>query len=123
MIGDVMEQQRGGSGPGIRHVMFDADGVLQDLPGGWVAAAEPYFGIRAIEFPQRAYDTQLPTLAGLGDQLANLTAVLAEFGVAAPARGHLPAHLARHGAGHGTAACRGASSQRPDPATVTTVPQ
>jgi putative hydrolase of the HAD superfamily len=63
--------------------MFDADGVLQELPGGWIAAAEPYFGVRALEFLQRSYDAQLPTLSGQGDHLAILTAVLAEFGIAA----------------------------------------
>ena len=63
--------------------MFDADGVLQELPGGWVAAAEPYFGVRALEFLQRSYDAQLPTLSGQGDHLVILTAVLAEFGTTA----------------------------------------
>lgn len=64
--------------------MFDADGVLQDLPGGWVAAAEPYFGPRTMEFLRLAYDAQLPTLAGQGDHLRNLAAVLADFGVTVP---------------------------------------
>jgi hypothetical protein len=35
---------------GIRHVLFDADGVIQSLPGGWYAAIEPYVGERAEEF-------------------------------------------------------------------------
>jgi hypothetical protein len=26
----------------IRHVLFDADGVLQDVPGGWEAGAKRY---------------------------------------------------------------------------------
>jgi putative hydrolase of the HAD superfamily len=72
------------AGLGIRHVMFDADGVLQSLPGGWIAAAEPFFGERALEFLQRSYEAQLPTLAGQGDHLAILTAMLAEFGVTVP---------------------------------------
>ncbi len=72
------------AGPGIRHVMFDADGVLQNLPGGWIAAAEPFFGARALEFLQRSYEAQLPTLAGQGDHLAILTATLAEFEVTVP---------------------------------------
>ena len=72
------------AGPGIRHVMFDADGVLQNLPGGWIAAAEPFFGARALEFLQRSYEAELPTLAGQGDHLAILTATLAEFGVTVP---------------------------------------
>ena len=72
------------AGPGIRHVMFDADGVLQNLPGGWIAAAKPFFGARALDFLQRSYEAELPTLAGQGDHLAILTATLAEFGVTVP---------------------------------------
>jgi putative hydrolase of the HAD superfamily len=64
--------------------MFDADGVLQNLPGGWIAAAEPFFGARALEFLQRSYEAELPTLAGQGDHLAILTATLTEFGVTVP---------------------------------------
>jgi putative hydrolase of the HAD superfamily len=81
MIGTVTDEQR----TPIRHVMFDADGVLQDCPGGWVAAAEPHFGARAMEFLQHSYETQLPTLAGDGDHLELLAALLTEYGVTAPA--------------------------------------
>jgi putative hydrolase of the HAD superfamily len=84
MIVDVSDEQRGVVGSPIRHVMFDADGVLQDLPGGWIAAAEPYFGGRALEFLERSMVTQLPTLAGQGDHLALLAVTLAEFGVTVP---------------------------------------
>ena len=68
----------------IRHVMFDADGVLQELPGGWIAAAEPFFGARALEFLQRSYDAHLPTLAGQGDHMTILAALLADFEVTVP---------------------------------------
>jgi putative hydrolase of the HAD superfamily len=68
----------------IRHVMFDADGVLQAVPGGWIAVAEPYFGERALEFLQRSYEAELPTLAGQGDHLAIVAATLADFGVTLP---------------------------------------
>jgi putative hydrolase of the HAD superfamily len=78
----VTDEQRGARA--IRHVMFDADGVLQRLPGGWIAAAEPYFGERTLEFLQRSYAAELPTLTGQGDHLAILTATLAEFGVTVP---------------------------------------
>ncbi|HEX3514830.1 MAG TPA: HAD-IA family hydrolase [Trebonia sp.] len=77
------DEQPGADVPDIRHVMFDADGVLQQLPGGWIAAAEPYFGERALEFLQRSYEKELPTLAGQGDHLAVLAVTLAEFGVTA----------------------------------------
>ena len=50
----------------VRHVRFDADGVLQDVPGGWEAAARPYLGERAMEFLQRAWDDELPALARHG---------------------------------------------------------
>jgi putative hydrolase of the HAD superfamily len=82
MIVTVTDEQPGA--PVIRHVMFDADGVLQELPGGWIAAAEPYFGERALEFLERSYTAQLPTLAGQGDHLEILAVVLAEFGVTVP---------------------------------------
>ena len=78
----VTDEQRGA--PVIRHVMFDADGVLQELPGGWIAAAEPYLGERALEFLERSYAAQRPTLAGQGDHLEILAAVLAEFGITVP---------------------------------------
>jgi putative hydrolase of the HAD superfamily len=80
MIGAVTDEQR----TPIRHVLFDADGVLQHCPGGWIAAAEPHFGPRTTEFLQQSYDTQLPTLAGNGDHLELLAALLAEYGVTAP---------------------------------------
>lgn len=80
----MSDKQRGADGPVIRHVLFDADGVLQELPGGWVAAAEPYFGERALEFLERSYQAQLPTLAGQGDHLVILAGVIADFGATAP---------------------------------------
>ena len=84
IIVTVTDEQRGVAAPGIRHVLFDADGVLQNLPGGWIAAAEPYFGERALEFLERAYAAELPTLAGQGDHLAILGVMLAEFGITVP---------------------------------------
>jgi len=72
------------SAPAIRHVMFDADGVLQDLPGGWIAAAEPFFGERTLEFLERSYEAHLPTLAGQGEQMTILAAILTDFEVTLP---------------------------------------
>lgn len=83
IIVDVSDKQREAAVTAIGHVLFDADGVLQELPGGWVAAAEPYFGERTMEFLQRSYEAQLPTLAGQGDHLVILAAILADFGVTA----------------------------------------
>jgi putative hydrolase of the HAD superfamily len=84
MIGFVTDEQLGAGAPAIRHIMFDADGVLQDLPGGWIAAAEPFFGERTLEFLERSYEAHLPTLAGQGDHMTILAAILADFGITVP---------------------------------------
>src|SRR5437868_9487460 len=76
--------KRGAVASPIRHVLFDADGVLQDMPGGWEAGAEPYFGERTMEFLYRLYDEELPTLTGQGNLLPLVAAALADFGVTAP---------------------------------------
>jgi putative hydrolase of the HAD superfamily len=68
----------------IRHVLFDADGVLQDVPGGWEAAMEPFLGERTAEFLDRTWSDELPMLAGRGDYLPLLTETLREFGVTEP---------------------------------------
>lgn len=65
----------------IKHVLFDADGVLQDIPGGWYAAMEPYLGARATEFLHRTWKDELPSLAGREDYMPLLAATLAEYGV------------------------------------------
>jgi putative hydrolase of the HAD superfamily len=84
MIDGVTDEQRNAGALAIRHVMFDADGVLQDLPGGWIAAAEPFFGERTLEFLERSYEAHLPTLAGQGDHMTILAAILTDFGVTVP---------------------------------------
>jgi len=68
----------------IQHVLFDADGVLQYLPGGWYAAVEPYLGDRTHDFLHRAWKDELPTLAGQGDYMSLLAATLVEYGVTTP---------------------------------------
>jgi len=68
----------------IQHVLFDADGVLQYLPGGWYAAMEPYLGDRTREFLHKTWKEELPTLAGQGDYLSLLAAALVEYGVTTP---------------------------------------
>ncbi|MGW6195059.1 HAD family hydrolase [Kribbella sp. NPDC055110] len=72
-------------GDPIRHVLFDADGVLQDLPGGWYAAMEPYLGDRAKDFLHETWSDELPMLAGRGDYLPLLAASLERYGVRTPA--------------------------------------
>jgi putative hydrolase of the HAD superfamily len=58
--------------------------VLQDMPGGWEAAAEPYLGERTMEFLYRLYKEELPSLAGQGEFLPLVAAALTDFGVTAP---------------------------------------
>jgi putative hydrolase of the HAD superfamily len=68
----------------IQHVLFDADGVLQYVPGGWYEAMEPYLGDRAREFLHKTWKDELPPLAGQGDYMPLLAAALVEYGVTAP---------------------------------------
>jgi putative hydrolase of the HAD superfamily len=68
----------------VQHVLFDADGVLQDLPGGWCAAMEPYLGERSQEFLDETWSDELPMLAGRGDYLPVLAATLERYGVRTP---------------------------------------
>lgn len=70
---------------GIRHVLFDADGVIQSIPGGWYAAMEPYVGGRAQEFLHGAWKDEKPMLAGRGDFLPLLAARLIGYEVSVPA--------------------------------------
>ena len=80
----VGEEPRGQLEWPVRHVLFDADGVLQDMPGGWESGTEPYLGERTMEFLHRLYAEELPTLAGQGEFLPLVAAALADFGVTAP---------------------------------------
>ncbi len=71
-------------GVGVEHLLFDADGVLQEIPGGWEAAVSPYVGDRWEEFLQRAWADEVPSLSGEGDFMPVLAEVLAEYGVTTP---------------------------------------
>ncbi|MFE6510808.1 HAD family hydrolase [Nocardioides sp. NPDC057767] len=63
----------------IRHVLFDADGVLQHLPGGWHAAAARFVGDHAEEFLRAAWAREAPLQIGAdGDFLAVLAHLLEE---------------------------------------------
>ena len=74
-----------GDAPGIRHDLFDADGVIQSIPGGWFAAMEPYVGRRAQEFLHDTWKDEKPTLAGHGDYLPLLAARLIDYEASVPA--------------------------------------
>lgn len=65
----------------IRHVLLDADGVLQDLPGGWVGALEPWLGERAEEFLLESVAAEQPCLVGEGDFAALLADQVARWGM------------------------------------------
>ena len=69
----------------VRHVLFDADGVLQHIPDGWYAAVARYLGDRAHEFVRETWSEDLPMLVGNGDYLPVLAAGLERYGVAEPA--------------------------------------
>jgi putative hydrolase of the HAD superfamily len=69
---------------GVRHVLFDADGVLQFIPGGWYASMQPYLGDRVHEFMQKTWADELPALAGKSEYMPLLQAALLEYGVVAP---------------------------------------
>ncbi len=70
---------------GIGHVLFDADGVLQELPGGWRERVRPYLGDRAEEFLELTWREEWPCLEGAVDYLPMLARHLELFGVAVPA--------------------------------------
>lgn len=48
----------------VRHVLLDADDVLQELPGGWHAALEVYCGKRTEEFLAAIAVAEAPSLRG-----------------------------------------------------------
>jgi putative hydrolase of the HAD superfamily len=75
---------RAGAVSPIRHVLFDADGVLQHNPDGWVTGAEPFLGDRAMEFLLRVSDEELTTLDGQRELMPLIAAAMADFGITAP---------------------------------------
>lgn len=69
---------------GIQHVLFDADGVMQDIPGGWYSLMETYLDDRSREFLHWTWKHERPTLAGRGDYMPVLERDLQEYGVDTP---------------------------------------
>lgn len=69
----------------IGHVLFDADGVLQELPGGWRGRVRPYLGERTEEFLDLTWREEWPCLEGPTDYLPLLARHLELFDVAVPA--------------------------------------
>ncbi|GAB2490149.1 hypothetical protein GCM10027063_34300 [Promicromonospora xylanilytica] len=65
----------------IRHVLFDADGVLQESRDGFYASAEALLGERAREILNLASEYERPLLAGDDDFLPLLADVLRQYDV------------------------------------------
>jgi len=65
----------------IRHVLFDADGVLQEVRGGFYASATPLLGERAREILNLASEHERPLLASDDDFLPVLDDVLRRYDV------------------------------------------
>ena len=65
----------------VRHVLIDADGVLQDLPGGWFERLRPWLGDRAEEFIEQSWVDEVPCLRGEADFFVHLAAHLEAYGV------------------------------------------
>lgn len=65
----------------IRHLLLDADGVLQTVPGGWVAAVEKFVGDGALEFLEQTWTEELPALRGEGDFLVEFVRAVERRGL------------------------------------------
>lgn len=70
--------------PGIRHVLLDADGVLQHRPGGWEGAFEQWAGMRASDLLEEMFAEEKAAIRGERDAVEILAEVLARYGVTAP---------------------------------------
>jgi len=69
----------------IRHVLLDADGVVQHMPGGWVAAVERQLDVDAEEFWDLATRDEVACLRGDGDFLEVLSGHLRALGASVTA--------------------------------------
>ena len=69
----------------IRHVLFDADGVLQEVGGGFYTVGTPLLGEHAREILTLASEGERPLLAGDDDFLPVLADILRRYDVDVPA--------------------------------------
>jgi putative hydrolase of the HAD superfamily len=69
---------------GVAHVLLDADGVVQFLPGGWEAALQPFLGDRAEDFVTALAMDEAASLRGT-PFLPVLARILEDFEVAGTA--------------------------------------
>jgi putative hydrolase of the HAD superfamily len=68
----------------VRHVLLDADGVLQHRPGGWESAFEEWLGLRASVFLEEMFAAEKPAIRGEQDAVEILAEVLDRYQVTAP---------------------------------------
>lgn len=64
----------------VRHLLLDADGVLQRLPGGWVAAITAWVGGDAEDLLDETIEAEQPCLVGEGDFASLLAGIVARRG-------------------------------------------
>lgn len=69
----------------FRHLLLDADGVLQHRPGGWESVLAPYTADHAALFGDLVIE-EAPSVRGAGPFLPVLERVLADRGVLVDAR-------------------------------------
>jgi putative hydrolase of the HAD superfamily len=71
------------TGPGIGHVLLDADGVLQHRPGGWERAFEEWAGARSGALLEEMFTAEQAAIRGERDAVEVVAEVLARFDVEA----------------------------------------
>ena len=68
----------------VRHLLLDADGVLQQPRGGWRSHAVRVLGEHTDDFHAALAAVEAPSLSGRGDFDVALAGLLAELGVETP---------------------------------------
>ncbi|WP_426241920.1 HAD family hydrolase [Nocardioides sp. LHG3406-4] len=68
----------------VPHVLLDADGVMQRVPGGWRETLARVLGDHAEDLQHVLSEIETPTLTGTGDFTAALTAELSVRGIDTP---------------------------------------
>jgi putative hydrolase of the HAD superfamily len=65
----------------IRHLLLDADGVVQTIPGGWEGPARRILGDRSPQILEELLVEELPALRGEGDFLPELRRAFERHGI------------------------------------------
>ncbi|MDF1603577.1 HAD-IA family hydrolase [Nocardioides sp. YIM 152315] len=65
----------------IRHLLLDADGVVQRIPGGWEEPARRLLGDRSPEILEELLVAELPALRGQGDFVPELRRAFQRHGI------------------------------------------